>query len=164
VAAITVYRGQKAWSPDMEICAPSLRRALGPNDPELWTSMLLANVAELIRKTEAGDESARQQLEQEVLHAQQAAYHNPYVSCTHSWGIAQSFALAQDTPGYVLTISGEWQYGVDFRDLRNRHKLFGDAVDALQEFGIPRRLEYPFDIDEVMLVAPFGQPTTRVLP
>jgi hypothetical protein len=164
MATITVYRGQKVWSAGVDICAPSLRRALGPNDPALWTEMLLVNIGTLIQKTERGDESARQQLEQEFLHAQQAAYHNPYVSCTYSWGIAQSFALAGDTPGYVLTISGASEQGVDFRDLRTRYRLFGDAVDALQEFGIPRRLEHPFGIDQVVLVAPFGQPTTLVFP
>jgi hypothetical protein len=86
MAFVTVYRGQKEWSEDMEISAPSLRRALGANDPELWTDMLLANIDALIRKSEAGDEAARQQLEQEFLHAQQAAYHNPYVSCSYQWG------------------------------------------------------------------------------
>jgi hypothetical protein len=158
----TVYRGQKEWAQGMGIVAPSLRRALGPNDPDLWTDMLLANIDALVDKAERGDESARQQLEQEFLHAQQAAYHNPYVSCSFQWGIAQAFALAKNTPGYVLTITGDPGAGVDFRDLRTRHKLFGDAVDALEEFGIPRRLEDPFQIEEVHLVAPMGQRSVKV--
>jgi hypothetical protein len=159
---ITIFRGQKEWREDMDVCAPSFRRALGLNDPTVWTDMLLGNFTSLIAQTEAGSESARQQLEQEFLHAQQAAYHNPFVSCSYQWGVAQSFALSGNTPGYVLTVVGPEADGVDFRELRRRHHLFGDAVDALEEFGLPRRLAAPFAIEQVMLVAPMGQPSTVV--
>jgi hypothetical protein len=42
--------------------------------------------------------------------------------------------------------------------------LYGDAMDYLHEFGIPRRLVGPFIVSQVDLVGPFGQPSARIYP
>jgi hypothetical protein len=161
---LTVYRGQKNWNDKMDVCAPTLRRSLGGQDPAVWTDTLLAMIDGLIQGTEQGNTDSRHQLESQLLYSQQSAFQNPFVSCSHQWAIAQSFATFGDTPGYVLTITGDPGAGVDVQDLRTRHQLYGDAMDYLYEFGIPRRLMDPFIISQVDLVAPFGQPSARVYP
>jgi len=163
-ATLTVYRGQKNWNDTMDICAPTLRRSLGGQDPVVWTDILLTMIDGLINATEQGNVDARQQLETQLLYCQQSAFQNPFVSCSHQWAIAQSFAIFGNTPGYILTITGDFNSGVDIQDLRTRHQLYGDAMDYLHEFGIPRRLTGPFVVSQVDLVGPFGQPSARIYP
>ncbi|GIF22089.1 hypothetical protein Ate02nite_48190 [Paractinoplanes tereljensis] len=103
-------------------------------------------------------------MENKLLYLQQTRHESPFVSCSHEWSIAQSFALYGNTPGYVLTISGDPASGFDFEELRNSYSLFGDTVSHLKEFGVPRRLGSPFVVECVDLVAPFGQPAVRVKP
>jgi hypothetical protein len=158
-----LYRGQKSWSDAMAILAPSLRNNFG-QDPTVLTDQLLLLIDGLVSRTEAGDAQARSYLENKLLYLQQSKYENPYVSCSHEWSVAQSFALQKNTPGYVLTISGDPSEGLDFESLRSCHGLFGDSMTYLSEFGIPRRLKPPFTVDRVDLVTPFGQPTVRVIP
>lgn len=161
---IELYRGQKYWNDKMDICAPTLRRSLGGQNPIVWTDTLLTMIDGLIQATKAGSAAARQQLEAQLLYSQQSAFQNPFVSCSYRWAIAQSFAIFGDTPGYVLKITGDANAGVDIKDLRSRYSLYGDAVDYLDEFGIPRRLAHPFVVSQVDLVGPFGQRSAKVFP
>ena len=163
-ATLMVYRGQKNWSNTMDICAPTLRRSLGGQNPVIWTDMLLTMIDGLIKAADQGNADAREQLEAQLLYCQQSAFQNPFVSCSHQWAIAQSFAIFGNTPGYILTITGDPSSGVDIQDLRARHRMFGDAVDYLHEFGIPRRVAVPFTVSQVDLVGPFGQPSARIYP
>jgi hypothetical protein len=162
---LVVYRGQKQWDSTMDITAPTMRRAHKSLKPEAWTDQLLDLYDGLIADTAAGNEHAKSQLERQLLVSQQAAYQNPFVSCSYFWSIAQSFALFRDTPGYVLTIECEAGCdGVDFEDLRVTHNLYSGGLDYLREYGLPKRTKTPFEVTVVDLVQPFGQPTVNVKP
>jgi hypothetical protein len=137
----------------MRIVAPSLRYAFG-HDAGTLTEQLLLMVSGLVANTDRGDRNARDALENRLLFMQNSRYENPYVSCSHHWIIAQSFALARDTPGYILVIDGDGEGGLDYEAIRQRHKLFGDAVDYLAEFGIPKEINRGFTITEVQYVQP----------
>lgn len=153
---LTVYRGQKSWAPGMDITASALRKNYGRGNPREWTEFLLTMILDLIDGAERGDVDSRNQLENQLLFSQQAAYQNPFVSCSRSRAVALGFALHGDTPGYVLTVVGDHSVGVDFQALRQRFGLFGDAVDHLEEYGLPRRLEQPFIVTCVDRVDPVG--------
>src|SRR4051794_6113895 len=99
----------------MDITASSLRRGAGGQDPVVWTDMLVRMISGLIVALQAGDPHARSQLESQLLYAQQVAYQSPFVSCTHQLGVAHSFALYGNTPGYVLTFRVSADHGVDFQ-------------------------------------------------
>jgi hypothetical protein len=148
-----IYRGQKEWSPEMRITAPSLRYAFG-HDAGTLTEQLLLMISGLISNVNRGDKIARAALEDRLLFMQNSRYENPYVSCSHRWAIAQSFALARDTPGYILAIDGDGEGGLDYEAVRQGHSFFGDAVDYLAEFGIPREIAGGFTITEVQYVQP----------
>jgi hypothetical protein len=164
-ASFVVYRGQKSWNKEMNVCAPTLRRrSCGGQDPVGWTDILLDIISALIQAAEQGDAIARRELEGRLLNSQQSSSDCPFVSCSYSWGVAQSFALFDDTPGYVLTITGDPSAGVDVEDLRKRHGLYSDALKYLREFGIPRQVEHPFAVSQVDQVKSFGQPSVRIYP
>jgi hypothetical protein len=152
-----VYRGQKEWSPDMEITAPSLRYVFGHEDPVVMTDQLLLRTSGLVARADGGDAQARSALENHLLYLQQSRYDNPYVSCRHRWAMAQSYALALDTPGYILTIEGDPGEGLDYESVRARHRLFGDAVKHNAEFGIPRAVRDGFRVTRVEHVKPHAQ-------
>ncbi|MCX5097625.1 hypothetical protein OOK36_55315 [Streptomyces sp. NBC_00365] len=143
-----VYRGQKEWDPGMEITAPSLRHDFG-HDAVVMTDQLLLLTSGLVSRADSGDEQARSALENRLLHMQNSRYENPYVSCSHHRFIAQSFALALDTPGFVLTIEGGQDDGLDYERVRQRHGMFGDAVGHLSEFGIPKAVRGGFVVTRV---------------
>lgn len=164
MAPIVIYRGQKEWSKGMNITACSLRRSAAVLDPAAWTDQLLGIIDSCLHHAGLGYAPARKQLEDQLLFAQQAAYQNPYVSCSRQRSVAQSFALHGDTPGYILTISGDDSVGVDFQDVRQRFGLFGDTVDYLAEYGIPRSIIPPFQIVEVERLGSRGVPETVVYP
>jgi hypothetical protein len=72
--------------------------------------------------------------------------------------------LADDTPGYVLTIEGPEGDGFDFEAVRARFHLYSDAFDYLKEFGLPRRLENPFSLAEVKLIDGYSSTTVYTSP
>jgi hypothetical protein len=148
----------------MLICAPSLRSAL-VSDALAFTRQQLELLTGLLAKADLGDQKARNALESELLHIQSAKHRNPFVSCSHMWSVAQSFALFGDKPGYVLTIEGD-PPGFDFAAIREKHHMFGDAVDYLCEFGVPVALgpDFDFTVIKVDYVQPFGRPTEAIYP
>ncbi|CCK24443.1 hypothetical protein BN159_0064 [Streptomyces davaonensis JCM 4913] len=146
----------------MQITAPSLRSGYF-DDPTAWTEMQIDLFTRLLRASDRGDKKAQGHLEDQLLHIQSAKHANPFVSCSHRWSIALSFALFNDTPGYVLTIVGRGP-GFDIAAVRERHGLFGDAVDHLVEFGVPRALGDDFTVEQVHYVQPFGRATEVVFP
>jgi hypothetical protein len=164
VAPIMIYRGQKEWYDGMNITASSLRRSSAAPDPDSWTDQLLGIIDNLFKSMVAGNVQARKQLEDQLLYSQLSAYQNPYVSCSWEWSVALGFALKGDTPGYVLTISGDDSVGFDFRDARKRYGLFADAQDYLEEYGIPRSISPPFKIEEVDLFGVRATSRNRVYP
>jgi hypothetical protein len=164
VAPIVIYRGQKEWYDGMNITASSLRRSSGAPDPESWTEQLLGIIDNLLNSAAAGNVQARKQLEDQLLYAQLSAYQNPYVSCSRQWSVALGFALKDDTPGYVLTITGDDSAGLDFRDVRDRFRLFADSQDYLQEYGIPRQVGPRFKVDDVCLYGARAASRERVYP
>ncbi len=99
-----------------------------------------------------------------LLNAQQFAFQNPFVSCSFSYAVARSFANANDTQGYILTIEGPWHSGIDFEFLRNLFGLYGNAFDYLQECGLPEKLEPPFTLVRVDRVDTPWSPAERVYP
>ncbi|MEU0250691.1 hypothetical protein ACIOK4_24985 [Streptomyces bottropensis] len=121
------------------------------------TEQTLKLLQGLMEKTALGIPGARDALENELLQIQIKKYRNPFVSCSRLWSIAEGFAKKGDTPGFVLTIHGECDAGVDISELRAKYQLGGDAVDHLEEFGIPRRLGPPFVVKKVQKVYPFGR-------
>jgi hypothetical protein len=162
---IAVFRGQKQWDSRMEITAPTMRRAFGVMDPELWTDTLLHMIVSLIQCTDSGDGDARNQLETQLLYSQQSAYQNPFVSCSLSRSVAIGFAIHGDTPGYLLTVECDSDCtGVDFEDLRGKHQMYGRPLDYLKEYGVPKRIGPPFRVTSVDLVDPSGQGTVGVFP
>ncbi|WP_330462114.1 hypothetical protein [Streptomyces sp. NBC_00775] len=146
----------------MQITAPSLRSGYF-NDPTIWTEIQIDLFTTLLEASDSGDKKARSHLESQLLHIQSAKHANPFVSCSRRWSVAQGFALFNDTPGYVLSIVGSGA-GFDFAAVRERHGLFGDAVDHLFEFGVPRVLGNDFTVVQVHYVQPFGRPTEVVFP
>ena len=126
MAPIVIYGGQKEWFTGMSVTASSLRRSSGAPDPAAWTDLLLSIVNNLLRSATAGSVSARKQLEDQLLYAQQSAYQNPYVSCSRQRAVAQGFALYGDTPGYVLTIAGNDSVGLDYQAVRSKFGLYAD--------------------------------------
>jgi hypothetical protein len=164
VAPIVIYRGQKEWSEDMNITAPSLRKSSVAPDPAAWTDQLLGIIGNLLSHVAAGSVQAKSALEDQLIISQQKAYQNPYVSCSWQRAIAQSFALHGDTPGYVLTISGDDSVGLDFQGVRTKFGLYSDSVDYLHEYGIPRSIAAPFQITEVVLLGSHGVPQAQVYP
>lgn len=147
----------------MRITAPSLRYAFG-NDAGIVTEQLLRMISGLVSNADQGDKNARGALENRLLFMQQSRYENPYVSCSHLWSIAQVFALARDTPGYILVIEGDDDKCLDYDAVRQRHNLFGDAVDHLAELGIPREIGRGFTIMEVQYVQPHNSIAKVVYP
>lgn len=137
----------------MRITAPSLRYAFG-HDAGILTDQLLLMISGLVSNADRGDKNARAALENRLLFMQECRYENPYVSCSHLWSIAQGFAVARDTPGYILVIDGEAEGGLDYEAVRQRHRFFGDSLDYLAEFGIPREISGGFAITEVQYVQP----------
>jgi len=160
---ITIYRGQKLWDRDAyekgisHITAASMRRAWGtPLIMEQWTDALLQGFQQTLIGARIADPMAIKRLETMLLNAQQYAYLNPFASCSFSRSIALSFALADDSPGFLLTIQGNWLDGLDFEYFRRRFRYWGDAVDHLQEFGLSKELRLPFQILLVENVHPSG--------
>lgn len=139
----------------MVLSAASLRRS-GTSDlaAEQLTEGLLKTFDELIGRSKHGHKDAIDRLESQLLVSQQVAHLNPYVSCTHDLGVALSFALKGGTPGFVLRIESEDDFGIDFEQLRQSYRLFGDSMDYLQEYGIPRKVGKPFEIVEVLRYEP----------
>jgi hypothetical protein len=148
----------------MIITASSLRRSSAAPDPKSWTNQLLGIIDNLLDSAADGNVQARKQLEDQLLYAQLSAYQNPYVSCSRQWSVALGFALKDDTPGYVLTISGDDSIGLDFPGVRNRFGLFADSQDYLQEYGIPRSVRPPFKVDDVYLYGARAASRERVYP
>jgi hypothetical protein len=161
---IVIYRGQKEWSDGMTITASSLRRSSFVPDPVVWTDQLLGIIDNLRASAASGNARARKQLTDQLLYAQQEAHQNPFVSCSRKFSIAQGFALHGDTPGYILTISGDEDAGLDFEAVRTQFGLFGDSMDYLEEYGLPRSLNWPFQITQVELVGPHAGPGMVVYP
>jgi hypothetical protein len=137
----------------MRITAPSLRYAFG-HDADTLTEQLLMMISGLVSNSDRGDKNARAALENRLLFMQNSRYENPYVSCSHRWSVAQGFALERDTPGYILVIDGDGKGGLDYEAVRQRHNLFGDSLDYLAEFGIPKEITEGFTITEVQYVQP----------
>ncbi|MFI0514905.1 hypothetical protein ACH3Y9_33535 [Streptomyces sp. WSLK1-5] len=146
----------------MSVTAPSLRSGYD-RDAATFAEQHVDRLMRMLSKADEGDRTARDALESELLHLQSARHTNPFVSCSHSWSVAQSFALYGDTPGYVLTIEGEGR-GLDIAAVRNRHDLFKDAVDHLLEFCVPLTLDTDFAVVEVHRVQSFGRPSEVVYP
>lgn len=164
MAPIVVYRGQKEWYQGMNITASSLRRSSAAPGPAAWTDQLLGIIDNLLGNAAAGNVAARKQLEDQLLYAQLSAYQNPYVSCSKQWSVAMSFALHGDTPGYVLTISGDDSIGLDFQNVRRQFGLFADAQDFLEEYGIPRHVSPPFQVNQVQLFGSRAVTQSQVYP
>lgn len=97
----------------------------------------------------SGQQESKKRLDALLLNAQRFAFQNPFVSCSFSYAVARSFANANDTMGYVLTVEGPWYSGIDFEFLRGLFGLYGEAFDYLQEFGLPETLGYPFALAKV---------------
>jgi hypothetical protein len=140
----------------MSVTAPSLRSGYD-RDAEAFAELQVDRLKRMLSQADRGDVKARAALESELLHLQSARHANPFVSCSRKWSVAQSFALFGDTSGYVLTIEGEGQ-GLDITAVRERHRMFGDAVDHLDEFGVPLALGTDFVVVEVHRVQPRGGP------
>ena len=136
----------------MTISACSLRRASAIPNPGTWTAQLLGLFQNLLTDALAGKDAAKKQLGDQLLYAQLSAYQNPFVSCSYEFAVAQHFALHNDTPGYVLTITGDNSVGLDFEDVRAKFGLFGDSMDYLKEYGIPGTLGPPFQLTRVELL------------
>jgi hypothetical protein len=145
-AQITVYRGQKSWHSGLVLTASSLRKAFGVRDPVQWTEGLLQIISGCVLGALAGVQDSRSQLEWQLLYSQQTAFQNPFVSCSFTQAVAVGFACADDTPGYVVTLEGDWHAGFDFEYVRRQFGLFPDAMDYLAEFGIPRSVAAPFTV------------------
>ncbi len=144
---LTVYRGQQSWKDGDPILASSMRRAAGaPHQRVTWTDALLGQFRLNIAGAQAGDVACTHRLEALLLDAQAYAFANPFVSCSFSAAVARSFANAGDNRGFVLVIEGPWDKGVDFEGLRNSYRLYANAFDYLQEFGLPKKLEPPFNL------------------
>ncbi len=162
---ITVYRGQKTWLVGMVIGASSLRRSGGsPVDREDWTKALLTQFRRNVADAMGGEQESKKRLETLLLNAQRDAFQNPFVSCSFSYAVAGSFANANDTLGYVLTVEGPWYSGIDYEFLRRLFGLYGDAFDYLQEFGLPERVAHPFSLTKVEAVADSWSPPVRIFP
>ncbi|MGW2960850.1 hypothetical protein ACWDGI_20605 [Streptomyces sp. NPDC001220] len=146
----------------MSVTAPSLRSGYD-RDAATFAEQQVDRLMRMLSKADKGDARARDALESELLHLQSTRHTNPFVSCSRRWSVAQSFALFGDTPGYVLTVEGEGP-GLDIAAVRERHRMFGDAVDYLFEFGVPQALGADFAVVEVHRVQPFGLPTEVVYP
>lgn len=145
------------------ITASSLRRSLGVgHHPQAWTNSLLTQF-DLALQGAPQDQQAKNNLEVLLIQAQRYAFMNPFVSCSTSRAVANSFATVNDTPGYVLTITGPHQAGLDFNAVRNTFSLYADGLDYLKEFGIPRQVTLPFRIIEVHKVT-VSSGSTKVWP
>jgi hypothetical protein len=157
-APLVVYRGQKTWDSSAPITAASFRRFPQGKSAVEWSGLLWSAIESMIAGAETGDAQAISDLENQLLTSQAIAFQNPFVSCTKSRAAALSFALAGDTPGVLLEITGDAAAGVDFEDLRRRLGMWSDSFDYLQEFGIPLRIESPFSVTAAYEVDLVGAP------
>lgn len=162
--SVTIYRGQKIWHPGMELTATSIRKSYGVANPAQWTDGLIQIVSGLVLGVLSGAPGTAKTLEWQLLFSQQAGFQNPFVSCSYSRAVALSFALEDDTPGYLLTIAGDWHAGFDFEHIRQRFGLFGDAMTHLKEFGLPRLLTNDFRLIEVEKLDRQALRGTRIFP
>lgn len=160
---IEVFRGQKYWDIEMKISAPSLRSQPDLASGRKWTDALLTLIDNLVEAATAGDASARQYLETQLIYCQQTKYQSPFVSTSHQYSVAQGFATYGDTPGYVIVTRVAKRDGLDFEDFRRRFNMFGDTTAYLLEFGVRRRLKSAW-IDHVDEVQPRGGFTRVVYP
>lgn len=101
-----------------------------------------------------GHHESRKRLEVLLINSQQAAFQNPFVSCSFSYTVARGFANAGDTTGVILTVEGPWHSGIDYEFLRRLFGLYGSAFDYLQEFGLPESLNSPFVVIKLETVDP----------
>lgn len=150
----------------MEVEAGSLRRSGGGDrDRTEWTIALLNQFRNTVSEAMRGGQAPRKRLEGLLLNAQQFAFQNPFVSCSLSYSVALGFANAGDTPGYVLTMEGPWDAGLDFEFIRKLYGLYTGPFDYLQEYGLPQRLEPPFTLVRVDKVDPWNPAASeRVFP
>ena len=95
--------------------------------------------------------------------AQKTSLKSPFISTTKSRQTARSFALSNDTKGYIYTIEGPNEHFFDFNAKRAErglpyHKTFG----WMNELGIPIHLEYPFEIIMIQEISELKEVSTII--
>lgn len=139
-----------------------MRKAAGDlPDRERHTDNLLNQIQLDLQGATSGSKPAARRLEAALIAAQQYAHLNPFVSCSLSRSVAQGFALAGDTDGYLLTLDAPIYAGLDFEETRRRLGLTSWVFDYLEEWGIPKEVSLPpkppitlISVERVSLVAP----------
>jgi hypothetical protein len=89
-------------------------------------------------------------LERAMLNAQRSGVFSPFVSTSSSRDVARSFALAEGTPGFILTIEAPQDQFYDFNEIRKINGIPDPSEFVwLKELGIPLKLDAPFRVVKV---------------
>jgi len=93
-------------------------------------------------------------LQRSLDDAQMTSLKSPFISTTPSRATARSFALSQDTKGYIYTIEAPDDLFYDFNKVREDHSLPAHKTYGwMNELGIPIQLKYPFEIIQIVEVS-----------
>jgi len=144
-AGVTVFHGTKAWTVANAMKSGSVEYVLARGHP--LTQAISYTQTLLEQMTDFANPSI---LNTVMQRAQETGIWNPFVSASKRREVAQSFALGDGSPGYIVAIHGPQSMFYDFNLIREKCALPRSITFYwLEEMGIPFQIQPPFEVIRV---------------